>query len=168
MIATVTAPAIKDGTLRLLAWARLWSPLSDDAMLGATWEALRLTGTFEDVRVEFWNVFHAGIPQPPVPALIHALPPREGSAVREDLLRVAEYLEVEGGEHRLPPDHLGSVCELFALGLEREDPVLITGLRERHLRPWIQAAAVALAGRPALSALLACFADDVDSAADHC
>lgn len=168
MSAAVAAPEIKVGTLRMLAWARLWSPLSDEATLRATWGALGLPGDFDDVRIDYWNAFHAGIPQPPVPVLVHALVQRDAGTVREDLLRVAEYLEVEGGEHRLPPDHLGSVCELFALGLEREDPVLIAGLRERHLRPWIQAAGGALAGRPALSALLACFADDVDSAADHC
>ena len=48
MIAAVAAPQIKDGTLRMLAWARLWSPLSDEATLRATWDALGLAGDFDD------------------------------------------------------------------------------------------------------------------------
>lgn len=150
----------------MFAWACLWSPLAEDGEHQEAWAALDLPGVFEDVRIDYWNAFHAGIPQPPVPALIHGLLQREGDAVREDLMRAADYLELEWDEKRLPPDHLGPACEVFGLAIEREEPVLVEGLRERYLRPWSQAASLALAGSPALASLVAYFARDVETAGD--
>ncbi|QDX80078.1 hypothetical protein B9N43_01685 [Denitratisoma sp. DHT3] len=150
--------------LRMLAWACLWSPLAENDEHQAAWEVLQLPGDFEDVRVDYWNAFHAGVPQPPVPALFHALLQREGNAVREDLMRAADYLELEWSDKRLPPDHVGPACEIFGLAIEREEPVLIDGLRERYLRPWSRQAQTLLASHPGLLALLERFEADVAAA----
>ena len=151
----------RPSALRMLAWGCRWSPLADDDEHRETWEVLGLPGCFEDVRIDYWNCFHAGMPQPPVPLLIHGLLRQEGAGVREDLMRVADYLEVECGERRLPPDHLGPVCELYGLAIAREEPVLIEGLRERYLKPWAETALPALADRPAMAMLVRCFVDEL-------
>lgn len=148
-------------TERFLAWGRLWSPLCAEEEHQAAWQALELPGRFEDIRLDYWNSFHAGIPQPEAPLLLHALLQREGAALREDLLRVADYLELEWSAHRLPPDHLGPVCELFAVAGEREEAVLRQGLCSRYLRPWVEAALARLADGP-LDALLRRFRADLD------
>lgn len=164
--AAAPAPAIKDATLRMLAWARLWSPLADEPALRAIWQTLGLPGSFEAQRIEYWNTFHAGMPQPPVPLQLHALLQCEGGNLRETLLRVAEHLEVEMSARRLPPDHLALVCELYALAIEREEPVLVEGLAGRYLLPWVQAALAALpAEQSAMRVLLQVFADDAQRAA---
>lgn len=155
--------SLKSATLRMLAWGCLWSPLAENEDHQDAWELLDLPGCFEDVRIEYWNSFHVGMPQPPVPALIHALLQQEGAALREDLMRVAEYLEVEWGDRRLPPDHLGPVCELYGLAIEREELVLIQGLRERYLRPWVQVAQGVLVSKVPLLALLQSFSDDIEA-----
>ncbi|TWO81404.1 hypothetical protein [Denitratisoma oestradiolicum] len=153
--------SLKPAALRMLAWGCLWSPLADNEEHQEAWEVLGLPGRFEDVRIEYWNSFHAGMPQPPVPVLLHALLQCEGAGTREDLMRVANYLEVEWDERRLPPDHLGPVCELYGLAIEREEPVLIDGLRDRYLRPWVVAALAALNNRPAMMGLVQRFLNDL-------
>lgn len=167
--AAETAPAmlaIKDDTLRMLAWARLWSPLSDETTLSATWEALALPGSYAAARIEYWNTFHAGVPQPPVPLQLHALADSDGSTLRESLLRVAEHLEVETSGQRLPPDHLTLACELYALAIEREEPVLVAELMRRCIAPWAEAAQRTVQrGNASITALLEAFLDDARSAA---
>lgn len=149
---------MKDDTLRMLAWARLWSPLSNEATLRAAWEALELPGSYDASSIEYWNTFHAGVPQPPVPLQLHALPGADGSTLREALLRVAEHLEVETSGQRLPPDHLALACELYALAIEREEPVLVAGLMQRCIAPWAEAARRAMPGdRAGMAALLEAF-----------
>lgn len=155
------SPVLKPTTLRMLAWGCLWSPLAEDEDHQDAWTFLELPGSYEAARVEYWNTFHAGVPQPPVPLLIHALLQQEGAGLREDLMRVASYLDVEWGERRLPPDHLGPVCELYGLAMEREEPVLIEGLRTRYLTPWVQAASAALATRPVMADLVRRFSEDL-------
>ncbi len=150
--------------LRMLAWACLWSPLADDDEHQAAWEVLALPGLFADVRLDYWNCFHAGSPQPPVPLLFHALLQREGGSAREDLMRAADYLELEWDDKRLPPDHLGPACEVFGLAIERQETALVGGLRERYLRPWTQQARAMLGERPALLALVERLAVDIASA----
>lgn len=76
-------------------------------------------------------------------------------------MRAADYLGLEGGERRLPPDHLAPACEVFALAIEREEPVLVTGLRERYLVPWVAEAAARLADLPPMLALVQRFAADI-------
>lgn len=152
---------LKPAALRMLAWGCLWSPLAETADHQDAWALLGLPGAYEDARIEYWNTFHAGMPQPPVPLLIHALLQLDGAGLREDLMRVASYLDVEWSEHRLPPDHLGPVCELYGLAVEREEPVLIEGLRARFLAPWTAAAITALTAHPAMANLVRRFADDL-------
>lgn len=151
----------KAATLRLLAWGRLWSPLVADEDHAATWQSLGLRGDFDTLRVDFWNTFHAGSPQPPVTLLLHAMLGRDGAAVREDLMRAASYLGLESGEQRLPPDHLAPACEVLALAIEREESVLVDGLRERYFFPWSEQAAAGLAGQPELLSLLQRFTADI-------
>ncbi len=166
MNSVATVPAIKDGTLRMLAWARLWSPLSEVATLHAAWEALALPGSYDTACVDFWNTFHAGVPQPPVPLQLHALPGADGSTLRETLLRVAEHLEVETSGRLLPPDHLALACELYALAIEREEPVLVAGLVQRCIAPWSEAARTALQhGDARMTAILEAFQHDTRIAA---
>ncbi|MBK6289693.1 MAG: hypothetical protein IPJ33_01925 [Gammaproteobacteria bacterium] len=150
--------------LRMLAWACLWSPLADDAEHQEAWELLALPGVFADVRLDYWNSFHAGSPQPPISLLFHALLRREGSSAREDLMRAADYLDLESGDKRLPPDHLGPACEVFGLAIERQEAALVHGLRERYLRPWAQQARAMLGEHPALLALVDRLAADIESA----
>lgn len=157
---------MKDDTLRMLAWARLWSPLSDETTLRSAWEALELPGSYDASCIEYWNTFHAGVPQPPVPLQLHALPGADGGALREALLRVAEHLEVETSGRRLPPDHLALACELLALAIEREEPVLVAGLMQRCIAPWAEVAQRAVPrGNAAMPALLEAFLHDARSAA---
>lgn len=160
------APAVRSETLCMLAWARLWSPIVDDAARAETWDALGLPGGFEAQRRTYWNTFHAGVPQPPVPMQLHALLQCDGAHLRETLLRVAGHLEVEPGVQRLPPDHLALLCELLALAIEREERVLVKELIERYLEPWVQAALAAVpAGQAGTRELLLAFADDARRAA---
>lgn len=166
MNAAAKAPEIKDGTLRMLAWARLWSPLSEEATLRDAWEALALPGSYEASGMQFWNTFHAGVPQPPVPLQLHVLAGTDGSTLREALLRVAEYLEVGTSGQRLPPDHLALACELYAIAIEREEPVLIDGLMQHCIAPWAEAARVAIPRDDAgPAAVLEAFLHDVRIAA---
>lgn len=161
------APVMRSGTLRMLAWARLWSPLVDERSRHEAWEALGLPADFESQRLAYWNTFHAGVPQPPVPLQLHALLQCEGGPLRETLLRVAEHLDIGMSAHRLPPDHLAPICELQALAIEREEPVLVDGLANRFLLPWVHAALAALpAGEHGLRALLQAFADDAQVETD--
>lgn len=165
--ACVPAPAIKDGTLRMIAWARLWSPLSDEATLRQAWEALALPIGYDAAGVEFWNTFHAGVPQPPVPLQLHALPGADGSALRETMLRIAEHLEVETSGPRLPPDHLALACELLGLAAEREEPVLVAGLMQHCIAPWAEAARAAMPNdRGRMALLLQAFLDDAHAAGE--
>ncbi|MFZ1832297.1 MAG: hypothetical protein WAU27_05735, partial [Pseudomonadales bacterium] len=103
-------------------------------------------------------------PQPPISLLFHALLRREGSSAREDLMRAADYLDLESGDKRLPPDHLGPACEVFGLAIERQEAALVHGLRERYLRPWAQQARAMLGEHPALLALVDRLAADIESA----
>ncbi len=122
---------------RLMCWARLWSPLAEDADHDASWVHLELPGEFAALRNQFWNAFHVGNPQPRLPLLLHVLLQREGTAVREDMTRVAQYLELEWSDKRLPPDHLAPVCEMLAMALDEDQPVLVDGLVGRYLHPWL-------------------------------
>lgn len=151
----------KTATLQLLAWGRLWSPLADDTSHESAWRELGLPGAFTTIRTSYWNTFHAGNPQPPVTLLLHALLGREGGAVREDLMRAASHLGLEGGDRRLPPDHLAPICEVLAVAIEREERILVDGLRERYLEPWTTAAAARLADTPAMLAMVRHFAADI-------
>lgn len=157
--ALAAAAEPKAATVDLLAWSALWSPLTEAELREAAWQALDLPGRFADIAPAYWSTFHAGVPQPPVPTLLHALLGLEGAGAREDWMRAANYLEIGWNAAVLPPDQLGPACEIFALAVEREEPVIVATLAERYLLPWIERAQLVLdaAAEPVLRALLARF-----------
>jgi hypothetical protein len=122
--------------LPLIAWSRIWSPLIPGELREEAWRALELPDSFEHYDAEFWTTFQVAAPVPQVPLLLHAALAREGAAVREDWMRVAEHLGLRWDGVHLPPDQLGVACELYACAVERDEPVLIEELRQRYLLPW--------------------------------
>lgn len=131
----------------LLGWARIWSPLVADADREAAWAGLGLPGCFDAVAAEYWSTFHAGMPQPPLPLLLHTAVGRDGAAVREDVMRVLQHLGLAWSDHVLPADHLGPVCEVLAVAVSRDDTVLVRELVARYLGPWCAFARASLAPR---------------------
>lgn len=166
MNATSPAEELKPQTLNFLAWSALWSSLTEDDLREAAWDALELPGHFADVKTAYWSNFHAGIPQPPIPALIHAMLDLDGAGVREDWMRAANYLDLTWSHALLPPDQLGPACEIFAMAIEREEPVIVETLAQRYLTPWLDQAQSQLnaGAEPVLAELLARFRRDVDEA----
>ncbi len=161
---TQTPEEAKPVTLDLLAWGALWSSLTPDDLRAAAWQALELPGSFEETSTPYWSTFHAGIPQPPIPVLIHALLNLDGAAVREDWMRAANYLDLTWDHAMLPPDHLGPACEIFALAVEREEPVIVETLSQRYLLPWLELAEhqIDAPANPVLAQVLARFRRDVE------
>lgn len=150
----------------LIAWARVWSPLASAAERAEAWEALALPASLAEVGAAYWSTFHAALPQPPVPLLLHVALGREGGQLREELSRVAGFLQLRWRERVLPPDHLAVACELLAAALENGDGRLAAELRDRYLRPWCALAHGRLAaGGGALTALVDAFSWDVEAAA---
>lgn len=148
--------------LVFVAWSRVWSPLVDDALRREAWQQLELPGDFDATAPDFMRAFHLSLPHPPAPLLMHAALNQDGGSVREDFVRVMDYLDVdyeEGG--RLPPDHLACACELVALSIEAGEPVLVEGLRDRYLVPWVAMASEAVGGHPVLAGLVEVFSQDV-------
>ena len=137
-----------ESALRMLAWSRIWSPLGSDELREEAWAALDLPGAFSELSSEYWSLFHVGSPMPQVSTLLHAALGREGAPVREDWMRVAQHLGLHWSEARLAPDQLGVACEIYACAIEREEPVLIEGLRRRYLLPWCEAAVARLEDAP--------------------
>ncbi len=155
-MSTAEHEEVKPETLNLLAWSALWSSLTADDLREAAWEALELPGHFADVSTAYWSTFHAGVPQPPIPSLIHGLLNVDGASVREDWMRAANYLELTWSHALLPPDQLGPACEIFALAIEREEPVIVETLSQRYLLPWLDLAQQQLnaAANPVLAEML--------------
>jgi TorA maturation chaperone TorD len=146
------------------AWSRIWSPLPSDSARAQAWEALRLPGSYERHRTDFWSTFHAGWPAPAVPLLLHAALGREGTAVREDWMPALSHLGLRWNETQLPPDQLGADCEIYACAIEQQEPVLVEELRRRYLLPWCDVACARLRSGPdGLLALPERFAADLAS-----
>lgn len=158
----MSAPVADPGVMVFLAWSRVWSPLLDDAVREEAWTQLELPVAFAGTRSTFLRAFQVALPQPPAPLLLHAALAQDGGSVREDFVRVMDWLELDYDEAgRLPPDHLACACELYALALHLGEDLLARGLRERYLLPWAQAVAPALAEEPAMRELVARFAADL-------
>jgi len=132
-----------------IAWSRVFSPLTPGAWRDESWRALEIPSTWAESSVDFWSVFQAGVPSPTVPLLLHTALGRDGSAVREDWMRVMAHLGLSPAETTLPPDHLGPACEILACAVEQEEAVLVRELCSRYLRPWSAVAHRRLAGRGA-------------------
>ena len=141
---TLPRPSTR-AALPLVAWSRIWSPVVPDELRDDAWSALALPGAYAAVSAEFWGTFQVGSPLPKVPLALHAALRREGGAVREDWMRVAGLLALEWNDVTLPPDQLGAACEIYAVAVEREEPVLIEELRRRYLLPWCEFAKARLA-----------------------
>lgn len=156
---------LSQNALVFVAWARVWSPLVEDALRREAWLQLELPGDFDEANRDFMRAFHVAVPQPPVPLLMHAALNLDGGNVREDFVRIMEFLDVEYQDQgRLPPDHLACICELFALSIDANEPVLVQGIRERYLVPWVAMARRVLDGHPLLEELVTQFGEDVAAA----
>lgn len=160
------AEQLRPQTLNFLAWSALWSTLTEDDLRAAAWEALDLPGDFDAVRINYWNTFQVGIPQPPIPALIHALMNIDGAGAREDFMRAADHLGLSWGHARLSPDQLGPACEIFAMAVEQEEPVIIAHLSKTYFLPWLDLAQDQLnaSANPELAQMLALFREHLQEA----
>lgn len=142
----MTDPALV-AALPFAAWSRIWSPLVSEPLRAEAWSALELPGAYEEHATVLWSTFQVGMPLPLVPLLLHAALGLEGASAREDWLRVIHHLHLTWNEQRLPPDHLGIACEVFACAIEACEPVLVRELRQRYLRPWCEVAIERLGAR---------------------
>ena len=159
----MSAAAECTDALALLAWARVWSPLASAAERDEAWQALGLGPADGAVDGAYWSTFHAALPAPRVPLLLHAALGREGAQLREELSRVASFLQLRWRERILPPDHLAAACELLAAALENGDERLATELRRRYLQPWCAMARERLAADGSPLLLMAdAFAQDLE------
>jgi nitrate reductase assembly molybdenum cofactor insertion protein NarJ len=155
--------AARAAAIALIAWARVWSPLATPAERDEAWQALGLPAAVEDAGAAYWSTFHAALPVPRVPLLLHAALGREGAQLREELTRVASFLQLRWRDRILPPDHLAAACELLAAALENGDDRLAAELRHRYLQPWCAVARTRLtADASPLLALVDTFAQDLD------
>ncbi|MBK6288220.1 MAG: hypothetical protein IPJ33_15815 [Gammaproteobacteria bacterium] len=151
--------------LALLAWARIWSPLAEAAAREEAWAALGLPDTFSAVSVEYWTGCHG--PQAPLSLLLHAALGLDGSATREDWLRVMDHLDLAWDGVHLPPDQLGVACEVFACAIDAAEPVLVRELCARYLLPWCDTALARLPAGSAMGPVLDQFRADVTLASAH-
>lgn len=131
---------------RVLAWAKIWSPMVPDRDRCEAWILLGLPNVFKDVEADYWSTFHAGMPSPIVPLLIHAAVSRDGTAVREEWMLVINHLDLRWSENVLAPDHLGVACEILAVAVARDEDVLVAELCSRFLMPWCEYASQTLTG----------------------
>lgn len=145
---------VQQDPLVYLAWSRVFSPLVDDAQRQEAWEQLGVPGDFVAMQPAFWSAFHVGLPQPPAALLAHVLLGADGGVLREDIVRVLEYLELDWGDFRLPPDHLACILELLGVAVSSEEPVLVQGLRDRYLAPWCKRAADVLSADSAMASIV--------------
>jgi len=135
------APVTRDETVAALAaWARVWSPLLTREERRPSWEALGLPGPIEAVEPDFWRLYHAAVPMPPVPLLLHSLLAMDGSRAREDWLRAIHHLSLAWKDRVIPPDHLAAACEVLAVAVEYDDRVLVAELLRRYVDPWCDVA----------------------------
>lgn len=151
--------------LALLAWARIWSPLADEVAREEAWAALGLPDSFSALSVEYWTLCHG--PGASLPLLLHAALGLDGSATREDWLRVMDHLDLAWDGVHLPPDQLGVACEVFACAIDAAEPVLVRELCARYLLPWCDTALARLPAGSAMGPVLDQFRADVTLASAH-
>lgn len=122
--------------LPFLLWARIWSQLVPDEERAQAWNILDLPSSFEVEQEAYWSAFHIGVSGPPVPLLFHAALGLDGANVREDMMRISNYLGLQMSGSRLPPDHLAAATEVFAMVIDRGEPMLTEELGQRYFLPW--------------------------------
>ena len=140
--------------LLYVAWSRVFSPIVDTAERRKAWNDLGIPGDFAQLDAALWKTFHVALPSPAVPLLLHAFLQRDGGAVREDFVRIMEWLDLDLGERPLPPDHISCALELLAVAVNQDEPVLAEGIRDRYLVPWCEQAVLALHDRPEMLAVI--------------
>jgi hypothetical protein len=150
----VTSEA-RETALRFVGWARIWSPVAPRELRVDAWSALGLSGSFGEVEPEYWAAFHVGSPLPAVPLLLHAALGMEGGHVREEWMRVLQFLGLRWQDAALPPDHLAPGCEALAAAIDRGDGVMVAELRGRYLLPWCEHARERLGAEPGRALALA-------------
>lgn len=148
--------------LPFLLWARIWSQLVPDEERAEAWGILDLPSSFGAQQEAYWSAFHIGVSGPPVPLLFHAALGLDGANVREDLMRVSNYLGLQMSGSRLPPDHLAAATEVFAMVIDRREPMLTEELGRRYFLPWCAYAERKLAETaPSLRPLAQQFGKDI-------
>ena len=151
-----------DAALPIAGWACIWSPSAPIDLRNEAWQALQLPGSFSDAESDYWSTFHVGLPMPPVPLLFHAALGREGGEVREDWMRVYQFLGLRWEGVTLPPDHLAPGCEALATAVDRDDGVMVAELLDRYFVPWCERARAVLANMAgAIPSLVARFETDL-------
>lgn len=134
------ASTVTPDPFRFLHWALLFSPLRDDDLAADAWQALELPGDFHAIATDFNRQFVLDYPAPKASLMFSALLQREAGACREEWMRIAAHLDMERTGPSLPPDHLALACEIVAHTIRRHEILLLRGIAERYLSPWIQAA----------------------------
>lgn len=146
---------------RFLHWAMLFSPLRDDDLAADAWETLQLPGDFSAIATDFNRCFVLDYPAPKASPIFSALLQREAGACREEWMRIAAHLDLARTGPSLPPDHLALACEIIAHAITRNEQVLLQGILERYVMPWIRAAQEACED-PLMQDLLQHFQHDAD------
>lgn len=150
-----------DIPFRLMNWALLWSPLQGDDTLMAAWKELGLTPPLDDeLRHGFVKTFFLDLPQPKMPLTFSNALQRESGACHEDWMRISQQLGLERAGPVLPPDHLALACELLVHAWAHEDDVLLHGIHERYLAPWLALARERL-DSPLIAGVIASFDGDL-------
>jgi hypothetical protein len=149
-------------SLVLIAWSRVWSPVVPVDWFEEAWRALQLPDDRALRDTEFCSLFHAGMPAPRVPLLLHAALGVSGDVARTDWMRVMSHLGLAPGDDMLPADHLAVDCEIFAHAVARGEDLIVRELRARYLLPWCETAADRLSGEdPRLLLIVEQFRDSL-------
>lgn len=133
--------------MKLVHWARLWSPTVPLDSVTQAWETLELPGLWEQQQSAFISTFQQGAPTPTVSLLLHHFLNIPGDRAREDWMRAISWLKLEWTEARLPPDHLAIGCEVLAVADQQGETVLVEELKNRYLLPWCDQAITLLSAK---------------------
>jgi len=150
----------------MLLWARLWSPLLDRNEFEAFAAQQELPQAVQRGYESVFNLFHAGFPAPAVSCLMHVSLNQDGGRVREDIVRVLSFMELQWSEHRLPPDHIAVLCDILAALLYEQQYPLANLVLERYILPWLDCAQLQLEGmepNPAAIEFLGYFNEDIEA-----
>lgn len=146
-----------------LLWAKLWSPFMDREQFQRSAQQQDLSEPVQHSYDAIFNLFHVGFPAPTVSALMHASLNQDGGRVREDIVRILSFMDLQWSEQRLPPDHIAVLCDILAaLVYERQLP-LANLLLERYILPWLTISndqLGSIAGTELVSEFLSTFASD--------
>ncbi len=120
-----------------LVWSRLWSPFLDREQFQDAAATQDLSEWIQSNYEAVFNLFHIGFPAPAIPPLMHAALNLDGGRVREDIVRIMSFMDLQWSEHRLPPDHLAVLCDILAALLHEQQLPLAKALLDRYMIPWV-------------------------------